>query len=98
VETQGEAHLANGLLVGDGVGGRSILVAGFVGVADECWAQSLDHQFVVVQGCDDDGGVDAVEGSGDVGSRHFDWMGCWLLVRSRSDSTLFVESSGLVIV
>jgi hypothetical protein len=72
VEKRRKAYLANGLLVGDGVCGGRVLVAGFVGVADECWAERLDHQFVVVQGSDDDSGVNAVEGSRDVGGRHFD--------------------------
>jgi hypothetical protein len=66
------AYLANGLLVGDGVGGAGSFVAGLEGVADECWAERLDHEVVVVESGNDDGGIDTVEGSGDLGSRHLD--------------------------
>lgn len=65
------AYLANGLLVCDCVGGCGALVAGLELVADEGRAQSLDHEIMVVQGCDNDGGLGAVERSGDVRSRHF---------------------------
>jgi hypothetical protein len=65
-----EIYLANGLLVGDGVGCGSGLVARFEGVADERGAEGLDHEFVVVEGGDDDGGAGAAHGSLDVGGRH----------------------------
>jgi hypothetical protein len=36
------------------------------------WTKDFDHEVVVVEGGDDDGGVDAGEGGGDVGCRHID--------------------------
>ena len=71
-ERKGKSYLANGLLVGDGVGSASSLVAGLESVADERWAEGLDHEVVVVESGNNDGGVDTVEGSGDLGSRHPD--------------------------
>ena len=71
-------YLANGLLVGDGVGRGCGFVAGFERVADECGAEGFDHEFVVVEGGDDDGGVGAADGSLDVGGRHFEVV---LLIR-----------------
>lgn len=65
-------YLANGLLVDYGVGCGCGLVAGLEGVADECGAEGLDHEVVVVEGGDDDGGVGAANGSLDVGGRHFE--------------------------
>lgn len=65
------AYLADGLLVGDGVGGRGVLVAGLESVADERWADSLDHEVVVMESGNDGSGVNTVERSGDLGSRHF---------------------------
>lgn len=55
-------YLANGLLVRDGVGGRRGFVTALEGVAYECGTERFDHEVVVVQGGDDDGGVDAGEG------------------------------------
>ena len=72
----GGTYLANGLLVGDGVSCGCSLVAGLELVADECGAEGLDHEFVVVEGSDDDGGVDVANGSLDVGGRHFEVGGC----------------------
>lgn len=71
-----EAYLANGLLVGDGVSGGCSFVARLEVVADEGGADGLDHEFVIVQGCDDDGGVGVADGSLDVGGRHFGGGGC----------------------
>jgi hypothetical protein len=34
--------------------------------------EGFDHEVVVMEGGDDDGGVDAGKGSGDVGCRHID--------------------------
>ena len=65
-------YLANGLLIGDRVDCRCGLVARLEGVADECGAEGFNHKFVVVEGGDDDGGVDAADGSLDVGGRHFE--------------------------
>ena len=65
-------YLANGLLVCDGVGCGCVLIAGFERVTDECGAEGLDHEFVVVEGGNDDGGVGAANGGLNVGGRHFD--------------------------
>ena len=70
MDGKGVSYLANGLLVGDSVGSTCSLVARFESVADERWAEGLDHEVVVVESGNDDGGVDTVEGSGDLGSRH----------------------------
>jgi hypothetical protein len=70
VEREEESYLTNGFPVGDGVDSAGSLVAGFEGVADERWAERLDHEVVVVESGNDDGGIDTVEGSGDLGSRH----------------------------
>jgi hypothetical protein len=40
---------------------------------------------VVVESCDDDASIDAVEGSGDVGSRHFDLLGGWVFGGERRE-------------
>lgn len=82
------AYLSNGFLIGNGVGCRGVFIAGLELVADKCWAQRLDHQLVVVQGCDDDGGVDAVERCGDMGGRHF----------SCTNSLILVEGSSVALV
>jgi hypothetical protein len=82
----GEAYLANGLAVGDGVGGLRLLVAGFEVVGNQGGTEGFDHQVVVVERSDDDAGVDAVEGGGDVRGRHFGgleglkvfWYWSWL--------------------
>lgn len=66
------AYLANGLLVGHGVGCGCGLIAGLERVADERGAEGLDHEFVVVEGGNDDGGVGAANGGLNVGGRHFD--------------------------
>jgi hypothetical protein len=39
-------------------------------VADKCWTKRSDHEIMVLEGCDDDACIDAVEGSGDVRSGH----------------------------
>jgi hypothetical protein len=65
-------YLANGLAVGNGVGGGGGFVARLEVVGDEGGAEGFDHEIVVVEGGDDDGGVDAGEGGGDVGGRHGD--------------------------
>lgn len=66
------SHLANGLLVGYAVGGRRSGIARFEGVADERWAEGLDHELVVVESGNDDGGIGVADGSLNVGGRHFD--------------------------
>ena len=63
-------YLANGLAVCDRVRCLCVFVARFEVVADERWAQGLDHQVVVVESCDDDASIDAVDRSGDVRGRH----------------------------
>jgi hypothetical protein len=62
--------LANGLAVSDGVGGRSGLVAGLEVVGYQGGTEGFDHEVVVVEGGDDDCGIDAGERGGDVGCRH----------------------------
>ena len=84
---QGEVYLANGLLVGDDVGCRCGLVARFERVADERGAEGLDHELVVVEGGDDDGGVGAADGSLDVGVRHFEV--CFIDSKIRDDNGKF---------
>jgi hypothetical protein len=69
---KGKAYLANGLLVRNSVGRRAGLVSRLELVAYERGAERLDHQVVVVQSRNDDIGIDAVEGGGDVGGRHLD--------------------------
>lgn len=68
----GKSYLADGLPVGNGVGSLGALVTRLEVIADECGTKGLDHKVVVVQSCDNDGGVNAIERSRDVGSRHFD--------------------------
>jgi hypothetical protein len=67
----GETYLADGLLIGDGVGCGCGFVSRLKGVADERGAEGFDHEFVVVQGGDDDGGGGAADGGLDVRGRHF---------------------------
>ncbi|KZL65427.1 hypothetical protein CI238_11013, partial [Colletotrichum incanum] len=73
--------LANGLLVGDGVGGGLTKTdgAGLKVVGDEGRAEGLDHEVVVVDGGEDGGLVNAGrDGSGDDGGRHFCGMRYWI--------------------
>jgi hypothetical protein len=65
-------YLADGLSISNGVRCLGALVTRFKVVVDKRWTQRLNHQVVVVQGSNDNGGVNAVKRSRDVGSRHFD--------------------------
>jgi hypothetical protein len=59
-------------------------------IADERWAESLDHKVVVVKSCDDDLGRSAANWGGDVGSRHFEELilfGWSIVYRELGDSS-----------
>lgn len=81
-------YLADGFPVCDGICSLGILVAAFKVVTDERRAQRLDHEIVVVQSCNHNCGRDASNGSGDVGSRHVDWLVCVLIDGQVSSSVL----------
>ena len=55
-------HLANGFLVSNGVGSRRVFVTRLESVAYKRRTKRFDHEVVVVQSSDDDGGVNAGEG------------------------------------
>lgn len=65
-------HLTNWLAVRDGVGRLGRFITAEEVVRDKSGTECLDHQVVVVQRCDYDGGRGACEGSGDLRGRHFD--------------------------
>jgi hypothetical protein len=66
----GWTYLANGFAVRDRVRCACGFIARLEVVGDQGRTEGFDHEVVVVEGCDDDFGGDAGEGSRDVGSRH----------------------------
>ena len=75
-DVSGGTYLTNWLSIGDRVCGLCCSVAAEEVVGHECRTQSLDHQVVVVQGCDNNSGRCTSERSGDVRSRHVEKFGC----------------------
>jgi hypothetical protein len=92
-----ETYMTIGLAIRNGIRCLGVLVAGYEVETDECWAKGFDHQLVVVEGCDDDAGIDAIERCGDVGGRHYDRTVISLFARSRKlvMATIF-EATGCV--